>query len=110
MTVHELAQTLGLKTCCLSGAEGREVTGGYCGDLLSWVMSRAKRGDAWLTVMGNVNAVAVASLTDAACIILCEGAELDEAARNKAQENGVVVFQTDGPAYELALKIGALLN
>ncbi len=39
----------------------RAVPGGNCGDLLSWVMGRAGSGSAWITVMGNVNAVAVAS-------------------------------------------------
>jgi len=40
MTVQELAEKLSLKI--LAGRESldREVTGGYTGDLLSWVMSR----------------------------------------------------------------------
>ena len=50
--------------------EEKEITGCYCGDLLSWVMSRAKEGDAWLTVMGNVNAVAVAVLMASLIIII----------------------------------------
>ena len=51
----------------------REVTGTYCCDLLSIAMSRAPEGCAWVTVMGNINTLAVAALTDAACIILAEG-------------------------------------
>ena len=58
----------------------REVTGTYCCDLLSIAMSRAPEGCAWVTVMGNINTLAVAALTDAACIILAEGVTLDEPA------------------------------
>ena len=87
----------------------KEVTGCYSGDLLSWVMSRAKDGDAWLTVMGNVNAVAVAVLTDCACIILTENAPLDDAAKIKAEAQGVCFLQSDKNAYELSVEISEIL-
>ena len=76
MTVQQLKEALSLKL--LAGEEGlsQEVSGCYIGDLLSWVMGRAKAGDAWLTVMGNISALAVASLADTACIILTENAWL----------------------------------
>ena len=80
MTVNDLIQALDLDVL-VPGDLDRAVTGGYCGDLLSWVMGRAKAGDAWMTVMGNVNAVAVAVLADTACILLVEDAALDEEAR-----------------------------
>lgn len=82
MTVGDIKEKLGLKALCENeDSLSREVTGGYCGDLLSWVMSRAKAGDAWMTVMGNVNSIGVAALADIACIILTESAPLDEDAR-----------------------------
>ena len=43
MTVEELSRALSLETV-VPGDGGREVTGGYCGDLLSWVMGRAPAG------------------------------------------------------------------
>ena len=51
----------------------REIKGVYIGDLLSWVMGRATSGDAWVTIMSNINVIAVAQLTDVACVILAEG-------------------------------------
>ena len=63
MTAHDLAERLSLQIICEPEPE-REVTGGYTGDLLSWVMGRAESGDAWLTIMSNQNVVAVASLAD----------------------------------------------
>ena len=88
----------------------REITGCYCGDLLSWVMSRAQEGDAWITVMGNINCVGVAALADTACVILSENASLDENARIKAEENGIIIISTDKNTYETALIINELLN
>ena len=44
MTVEELVQRLDLHVAVGGEALSREVTGGYCGDLLSWVMSRAQSG------------------------------------------------------------------
>ena len=65
MNIKEISEKLGLSF--LNEAEpSKEVEGGYCGDLLSFVMSHAKCGDCWFTVMGNVNAVAVAVLSDCA--------------------------------------------
>ena len=69
MTVQTLMDALKL-TVLTEGDLSAEVTGCYCGDLLSWVMSRAEAGDVWLTVMGNINSVGVAVLADIACIVL----------------------------------------
>ena len=86
----------------------REVKGCYCGDLLSWVMGRAKADDAWLTVMGNVNAIAVASLADTAGIILVEDAVLDADAKARAEQQEIAVYGTSLPAFETALKIATI--
>ena len=60
------------------GLRGEEIEGGiYCCDLLSIVMGRAPADGLWVTVMGNLNSIAVAVLTDSACILLAEGMALD---------------------------------
>jgi len=72
-------------------------------------MSKAKENDVWLTVMGNVNAVAVAVLTDCACIVLTENSALDEDAKMRANQQGVTILQSGRNAYELAVLISKLL-
>ena len=109
MTVEELGRALSLETV-VAGVGGREVTGGYCGDLLSWVMGRAEEGNAWMTVMGNVNAVAVAVLADVACIILTEDSPLDPEAKVKAEAQGVAILRSGENAYRLSLALGKLLG
>ena len=108
MTVKELSQKSAL-TVLIEGDLDREITGGYCGDLLSWVMGRARSGDCWMTVMGNVNSIAVAVLADCACIVLTENATLDNDARARAELQGVTVLTTEKNAYSLAVELGGLI-
>lgn len=84
-------------------AEEQDVTGGYCGDLLSWVMGRAQQGQVWFTVIGNVNTIAVASLTGISAIVLCSGAKPDQDMAEKAAQQAVNVFQTPLAEYEAAV-------
>ena len=59
MNVRELAHVMALTEFIMPEPE-REVSGGYVGDLLSWVMGRAQTGNVWLTIMSNQNVAAVA--------------------------------------------------
>ena len=108
MDVKELVEKLGFKVLCGENLE-KEISGCYCGDLLSWVMSRANEGDVWLTVMGNINSVGVAVLADVACIVLTENAALDEDALNRAKQNDVIILQTDKNSYQMATAISKLI-
>lgn len=110
MTVREFADMAALRIEVGGDSLDRIITGGYCGDLLSWVMGRAEADQAWMTVIGNVNAIAVAVLADIACIILCENAVLDDEARAKAIAQNVPVLATELPTFAVAQKLaGALI-
>ncbi len=102
MTVNELAAMPGFKAVSIPDGD-REITNVYIGDLLSWVMGRAKADGAWITIMSNINIVAVASLADVACIILAEGVTLDAAVTETANAKGVNILTSDLPAYETAM-------
>lgn len=105
MTVRELICEGGFRVISPGDREDRKVDTVFCCDLLSVAMGRAPSGCAWVTVMGNMNTLAVASLTDVACVILAEGAVLDEAAEKKAREQGIAVLATEEPIFETALDI-----
>ncbi len=106
MTVDELAKELSLTPVALPDAQ-KVISGAYIGDLLSWVMGRASSGDAWITIMSNINIVAVASLADVACIVLAEGVTLDESVRATAEQKGVNILTTEMTAYEVAAAFAA---
>lgn len=108
MDVKTLVEKLDLKVLCGENLD-REITGCYCGDLLSWVMSRAQENDVWLTVMGNINSIGVAVLADVACIVLTENAALDADALKRAEQNDVIILQTEKNSYQMAAAISKLI-
>lgn len=104
LTVDELKEKLELTPYYVEDGE-REITGGYVGDLLSWVMGRATSGDAWVTIMSNINVIAVAQLTDVACVILAEGVVPGDELVAAAKMRGINLFSSEEPAFALAGKI-----
>lgn len=88
----------------------REICSPYCCDLLSIAMGKMPSDSAWVTVMGNINTLAVATLADASCIILAEGSQLDDASLSKAKEQGITVLSTDLPIFDAALLVYKQLN
>ena len=108
MNVKELIEKLNL-IVLTEGDLDREVTDCYIGDLLSWVMGRAPEDSAWLTVMGNINSIAVATLADVSCIVLVENASLDDEAKSKAEMHDVTILQTEENSYSLAVKLNELI-
>lgn len=108
MTVKEFAEELGLKVLSMPDGD-REVTGGYAGDLLSWVMGKAPSDAAWFTIMSNVNIVAVAMLRDVAAIVVCEGAEIGEDVISRAKEQDVNLLLSDKGIYENCVELAKLI-
>lgn len=108
MIVSEFAKRLSLQPICTPDLS-RSVEGAYTGDLLSWVMTRLKSDWAWVTIMDNINVVAVASLSDASCVILCENAEPVAEVIEKARSQGVNIFRTEKSAFQISYEIGTVL-
>ena len=109
MNVKEAIEKLNLKVLVEDDFQ-REITDCYIGDLLSCVMGRAPENSIWLTVMGNINSIAVATLADVSTIVLVENASLDDDAKAKAEAHGVNILSTEENAYHLATKIYELLK
>ena len=108
MTVERFAETFGYEVLCMSEPD-REISGGYSGDLLSWVMGRLSEGDAWVTIMSNVNIVAVATLADPSCIILSEGVIPEDGVVDRAKSQGVNMLRSFKPSFEVCADINAAL-
>ncbi len=109
MTAKELRTSLNLQV--LSEPEpDRPVTGGYAGDLLSWVMGRARCGDAWVTIMTNSNVIAVAALADVSCVIVAEDSAVDSNFVELAAEKGINLYHSLTNTFDLCRGIGSLLG
>lgn len=105
MTVRELIESGVFEAVNEGEYLDRKITVPFCCDLLSIAMGKARPGCAWVTVMGNVNTLAVAALTEAACVIMAEGVSLDESTVKKAAEQKVTVLKTEMPVFEAALLV-----
>ena len=72
-------------------------------------MGRAQSDDAWVTIMTNVNIVAVAMLADVSCVIVAENAEIDNDVVEKATEKGINLYMSDKTIYQLCVEISKLV-
>lgn len=108
MTVTKLAETMGLRVFTMPDPD-REVSGGYVGDLLSWVMGRAQSGEAWITIMSNQNVAAVAALSDVACVILTEGVQPDPDLMKKAEAQGINLLGAAESSFATAVALSKAL-
>lgn len=106
MTVGMLCDLLDAKVLC--GETDKPFCGVYTGDLLSRAMSRVEVDCVWVTIMSNVNVVAVATLTEPAAIVLAEDVVLQEDALSAARENGLNVLSSPLSAYEICVAIARL--
>ena len=103
MKVIDAIEKMGLTACNIADGK-REIKSAYCGDFLSFSIS--KQGDSciWFTVMNNVNVAGVASLTDCALIVLCDGVLPDEGLNSRAKMAGINVAITEKSVYEAAVE------
>lgn len=104
MKLSELKEALSLTTITEESGD-RMFTNIYAGDLLSRAMSHVKADNLWITIMTNRNVIAVASLADAAAVILAEGVSLLPDALEAAQENGITVYSSEKSVFELCCGI-----
>ena len=110
MTTGELCDSGVFKVINRGEDTDRQIDAVFCCDLLSIAMSRGIENAAWVTVMGNINTVAVMALTDMAVIILAEGVSMDAAGLAKAQQEGSCILATDKPIFDAALEVYELIK
>lgn len=110
MTVQELIKKDIFKVINSGENLEKTIATPFCCDLLSIAMGKAPENSAWVTVMGNINTLAVATLTEVACIILAEGAVLDSVALEKAKAQKITVLRTEESIFDTALAVYQLLH
>lgn len=110
MTIQQLIDRGNFEVVNRGSDLSTAVTEPFCCDLLSIAMGNAPQGCAWCTVMANMNTLAVASLTDAGCVILCMGTCADDNMKMKAASEGITLLRTDRPIFETALLIYRLIH
>jgi predicted transcriptional regulator len=110
MKIVEVIEKLGLKVYSGSENLNSNISGGYVCDMLSDVMGFISEGEVWITIQNHKNVVAVASLRDAAAVILAKGIQPDEDMLAAAIEEGVVVLGSTDNTFEIAGRLYALIH
>ncbi len=85
-----------------------QVVGGYCSDLLSDVLAKAKPGFILVTNQKHMNVVAVASLLGLAGVIVAGGLEPDQDTIDKAREENVPLYSTNQSAFDVVGKLWSM--
>ena len=101
MTVKEMIELIEAENMTPETDVNAEVSCGYTCDLLSWVMAHGTAGMAWVTVQTHMNVIAVALLSDMACVIMPEGIEMEKESLDKADAEGMCVLQSPLSSYEI---------
>ena len=85
-----------------------EIHTGYTSDLLSCVMTGAKADGIWVTLIANINIVAVASLLEIPAIIITENAQPDAATIARANQEGIVLLSTSADSFQVVSDLSDL--
>lgn len=78
-----------------------EVKHAFIGDLLSWVMGHAKSDDAWITILGHPNIIAVALLRELSCVLIAHDAQIQPETIEKANEEDFLILKSPLSAFEI---------
>jgi predicted transcriptional regulator len=102
MMVKDLVDKFDLAVTAGESGLDREVTDGYCGDLLSEIMGNAPTGCAWMTVQGHQIIVAVAVQREIAAIIITGSQTADDDTIKKADQEGIPILLWPHSSFRLA--------
>jgi len=94
MIISELETRLGYR-CVQSAYNDAPLAAGYTSDLLSDVMAHAEEGSVLVTIQAHRNAIAVASMTGIAAMVVCNSRPLPDDMMEAARDEHIAVFLTD---------------
>jgi predicted transcriptional regulator len=108
MLVNQVVHALNLQVVAGAPALERDITGGYCADLLSCVMARAKAGNVWVTLQAHPNVLAVAVLLELAAVIVTEGAPVSDEVKARADAEGIALLTTPHTTFWVVSELAKL--
>jgi hypothetical protein len=110
MMLGEITGKLGLKNLTpeLTSANKTEVKAGHSSDLLSDVLANAPGGSMLVTIQVHVNVIAVAVHAGLSGVIFASGMVPEERVRQKAVEEGLPLFVSAEPTFDIVGKLYGL--
>ncbi len=110
MKLDDIAKQLDLENLTpeLRTAESVDVSGGHASDLLSDVLANAPKGAVLVTIQAHINVIAVSVHAGLAAVIFASGKIPEESVRQKAIEEGVHLYSSKEPAFNIVGRLYAL--
>lgn len=105
MNVSQLITLLDAKLLTNETTLNNKFDGIYVGDLLSNIMANIDEDNLLVTIMCNMNTVAVASLKDVPIIVFCESKQATKEMIDKANELCIAILESNDSAAEVLRKI-----
>jgi hypothetical protein len=107
MTLGEIAGKLGFKnlTAELASENKTEIKSGHSSDLLSDVLANAPGGSVLVTIQVHINVIAVAVHAGLSGVIFASGMVPEEKVRQKAIEEGLPLFVSNEPTFDIVGKL-----
>jgi predicted transcriptional regulator len=87
-----------------------EIETGYCGDLMSDVMSHAEANCIWITIQAHKNSIAVALIKDIKSIIFTNNVTVEKEVIKKAEEEKINLFRTNKDSFTVCGEIYSLME
>ncbi|MCL2007469.1 MAG: hypothetical protein FWG77_05230 [Treponema sp.] len=84
--------------------------GAYSGDLLSDVLSRAKNGNALITIQAHLNTVAVAATNGLPLIIICNSRPVPPDMLAAAKEHGIALLHTNENQFTVSGRLYSIIT
>ena len=101
MTVRELAALIEARSISGDGMDG-EICGGFMCDIMSRAMAEGFSGMAWITHRADMNALAIAVMKNAACVIFPAGIVPEEDVIRQAEKENMPLLTSEKKAFEIA--------
>jgi hypothetical protein len=106
MKISELAERTGLEA--VNEYTDRDVEGVYISDMVSDIITSAKRNSVLITLQTHKSLVAAANLVAAAMIVIVKGRKPSDDVVDLATRTGIALFISDGDTWALARKLAQL--
>jgi len=106
MTLHDIAALDSVETLHQDFDADTPVTSGYTSDLLSDVMANAAEGCLLITIQAHNNTIAVAALSGAAGILVCNNRPVPDDMLDSARRERIAIFRTPRTQFEASCMLG----
>jgi predicted transcriptional regulator len=110
MRLREIVERLSLEVLSGKGYLERDISKGYCSDLLSDVIANIEEDSVWITIQRHINILGVAKLKDIRGIIIPRNLSIDQAVVEKAEQEDIPILRGTQSSFEIAGLLFCLLK